>query len=141
MRDVLVDGLGVDDAAVGKHDPLLPRHVGIVVGNQEVGDRGARQEVAFHDGLGLRLVHVAVEEPAPVRLPDLHQRLGVTGADAAGGHHGEGQPAAAHLAGQRLQHDARPAAMPQELMPTATSARALIFRLRPRPRSCPACRR
>ena len=150
VREVLVDGLGVDDAAVGEDDPLLLCEVGIVRGDEELGHGRAAGEVAVDDGLGLCLVHVPVEERAAVRLSHLHQGLRVAGPDAARWPRPTTAGSLAATSLPRCSNTTRaPAAIPQELIPTAISACLLILQplprsppgSAPRPRSCPACRR
>ena len=97
--DVLVDGVGIDEAGVGQHPALLQRQermlveerppfpgreaVGAVLAEQQVAAGWCRRTPAPSSGVHLVGGHVAERQPRPAGQLDVHDGLFGAEADAA----------------------------------------------------------
>ena len=124
-REVVVDDLGVDAAAVAQHDPVLAREVGAlaadlaVAPDQPVRDRRAARDVLGEEAVDLLGGHAAVLPDRARVVDDLDQRLAVAHAEAAGLAQVERGAAVARPRRQGAVDLAPiPAAMPQVPRPT-----------------------
>ena len=108
VLDVFVDAGGIDHAAVAQGDALLLlEEAGVVVADEQRLERGV---VVFAHGLdddaGVGLVHAHQAVQEGVALIDVHDRLQIAHADAAGGLDGEAVRGG-HVTGQDLGHAGR----------------------------------